>query len=54
MHKHDRPQVLRDKIGTAMMNKKSRAGQFSPLIHDQEGEGEAQETFLVKRVSRCV
>ena len=32
-------QVLRDKIGTAMTNKKSRADQFSLIIHGQGGEG---------------
>ena len=47
-------QVLRDKIGTAMMNKSSRTDQFPLIIHDQEREGEAQEVFLEKRVSRCV
>ena len=32
-------QVLRDKIGTAMMNKKSRTDPFSLIIHGQGGEG---------------
>ena len=41
-------QVLRDKIGTAMRNKRSRADQFPLIIHDQEGEGESQEAFLEK------
>ena len=41
-------QVLRDKIGTAMTNKKSRADQFSLIIHGQEGEGGAKEGFLGK------
>ena len=41
-------QVLRDKIGTAMMKKKSRADQFSLIIHGQEGEGEAKKALLGK------
>ena len=41
-------QVLRDEIGTAMTNIKSRADQFFLIIHGQEGEGEAQEAFLGK------
>ena len=45
---HGSTQVLRDKIGTAMTNIKSRADQFSLIIHSQEGEGEAQEGFLKK------
>ena len=36
-------QVLRDEIGTAMMNKNSRADQFFLIIHGQEGEGEEKE-----------
>ena len=57
-HVQDRPpdikselpkcQALRDEIGTAMTNKKSRADQFPHIIHDQEGEGEAKEGFLGK------
>ena len=47
-------QVLRDEIGTAMTNKKSRADQFSLIIHGQEGEGEAKEAFLEKEVQRYV
>ena len=47
-------QVLGDEIGTAMTHKRSRPDQFSLIIHGQEGEGEAQEVFLEKRVSRCV
>ena len=42
-------QVLRDEIGTAMLNKKSRADQFSLIIHGQEGEGEEKEEFLKKK-----
>ena len=48
-------QVLRDEIGTAMLNKKSRADQFSLIIHGQEGEGEAKEAFLGKEGAQvCV
>ena len=40
---HDTGQVLRDEIGTAMTHFKSRADQFSLIIHGQEGEGEDKE-----------
>ena len=33
-------QVLRDEIGTAVRQIKSRADQFSLIMHGQEGEGE--------------
>ena len=44
----DTTQVLRDEIGTAMTNIKSRADQFSLIIHGQVGEGEAKEASLEK------
>ena len=45
---NESPQVLRDEIGTAMTNIKSRPDQFSLIIHSQEGEGEAKKGFLKK------
>ena len=50
-----RTQVLRDKIGTAMTNTKSRTDQFSLTMHGQEGEGEVQEGFVGKEGAQvCV
>ena len=41
-------QVLRDKIGTAVRQIKSRTDQFLLIMHGQEGEGQAQEALLGK------
>ena len=41
-------QVLRDEIGTAVRQIKSRIDQFSLIMHGQEGEGEEKEGFLKK------
>ena len=42
------PQVLRDEIGTAVRQIKSRADHISLIMHGQEGEGESKEAFLGK------
>ena len=48
-------QVLRDEIGTAVRQIKSRADQFSLIMHVQEGEGEEKEGFLKKEGAQvCV
>ena len=44
-------QVLREEIGTAVRQIKSRADQFSLIMHGQEGEGEEKEGFLKKEGS---
>ena len=41
-------QVLRDEIGTAVRQIKSRADHISLIMHGQEGEGESKEAFLGK------
>ena len=45
-------QVLRDEIGTAVRQIKSRADQFSLIMHGQEGEGEDMEGFLRKECAQ--
>ena len=48
-------QVLRYEIGTAVRQIKSRADQFSLIMHVQEGEGEEKEGFLKKEGAQvCV
>ena len=49
------PQVLREEIGTAIRQIKSRTDQFSLIMHGQEGEGEEKEGFLKKEGAQlCV
>ena len=49
------PQVLRDKIGTAVRQIKSRADHFSLIMHGQDGERETKEAFLGKEGAQvCV
>ena len=48
-------QVLREEIGTAVRQIKSRTDQFSLIMHGQEGEGEEKEGFLKKEGAQlCV
>ena len=48
-------QVLRDEIGTAVRQIKSRADHISLIMHGQEGEGESKEAFLGKEGAQvCV
>ena len=44
----DETQVLRDEIGTAVRQIKSRADHISLIMHGQEGKGESKEAFLGK------
>ena len=42
----DMSQVLREEIGTAMRQIKSRTDQFSLTMHGQEGEGQEKEAGM--------
>ena len=48
---HGLPQVLRDEIGTAVTNKKSRT---ESSCMARKGRGSTKSDFSRKRVSRCV